>query len=641
MPRRFTDQHGSNGQPVTLEQLQDKHAERLQEQHAEWSDDMRSQSPVSTPSALRSVIAAASLKPKTGNESAASASVSVIPVTQSTAPKPERCKRLAPAVMPGRFTDQHGSKGQPVTLEQLQDKHAERLQEQHAEWSDDMRSQSPVSTPSALRSVIAAASLKPKTGNESAASASVSVIPVLASLSNRVPVHSIGKVVRIIGDAESLSEGHLKRQCTPFSAPCAPSPDGLQILDGPPVREHQSLPSCPRNAWEKRSSAGLTQLWADRDELLVFTEADYVMTQADGNTDPLEEASLSRYGQCMSMTAQVLFKLFGLVPFQGRAGYLLPTIVNLILLWAATWPLVFSRDGHMHRQRLWSAFNGALMCLGMVMALSCLRRAQIQKLVAPECCPLRLHSQWISTIPSDLLAVSVFLAMQFSLTGWYLSQAQGQQCEHYDSLSLQLSHVVAAAVFAVLMFLKLHVLSCLDLMIDDFSRQYAELGDAEQGILRWSLIQATLNQASNRLEGSFLISFTAIVAGFAMLTADMLGSAEMLERGQACSGEASWLLQPLLMIISKGMLLIYVLLRAAHISHKCDRTKHFINSLLPPPSEDSSYLDTGRSYLVRYIDDSAAGFCIQGGRITVFAVMKLSYGMCALTFAIVTQAYSS
>ncbi|CAE8625661.1 unnamed protein product [Polarella glacialis] len=281
------------------------------------------------------------------------------------------------------------------------------------------------------------------------------------------------------------------------------------------------------------------------------------------------------------------------------------------------------------------------MCLGMVMALCCLRRTQIQKLVAPECCPLRLYSQWISTIPSNLLAATVFLVMQFSLTSWYLSQATGQQCENYDSWRLQLSHVVSAAVFAVLMFLKLHVVSCLDLMIDDFPRQYAEHGDAEQGILQRSLIQATLNQASNRLEGSFLISFTAIVAGFATLTADLFSSAEMLDRGLACSGEESWLLQPLLMIISKGLLLTYVLLRAARISHKCDRTKHFINSLLPPPSEDSSYLDTGRSYLVRYIDDSAAGFCIQGGRITVFAVMKLFYGMCALTFAIITQAYSS
>ncbi|CAE8740410.1 unnamed protein product [Polarella glacialis] len=282
------------------------------------------------------------------------------------------------------------------------------------------------------------------------------------------------------------------------------------------------------------------------------------------------------------------------------------------------------------------------MCLGMALALCCLRRTQTKKLVAPECCPLRLYSQWISTIPSDLLAASMFLLMECSFSSWFLSHAQGQDCEIYDSWSLQLSHLVAAAVFAVLMFLKLHVLSCLDLVIDDFSRQYAVHGNAEQGIWQWSRIQATLNQASNRLEGSFLMSFTAIAAGFATLTADLLlGSTEMLDRGDACVGSMSWLLQRMMRIIIRGLLLIYVLLRAARISEKCDRTKQFINSLLPPPEEYSCYLDTDRSYLVRYIDDSAAGFCIQGGRITVFAVMKLFYLMCALTFAIVTQVYGT
>ncbi|CAE8634560.1 unnamed protein product [Polarella glacialis] len=569
--------------------------------------------------------------------------------TQSTAPKPERCKRLAPVVMPRIFTDQSGSVGLPVTLEQLQEKHAEWVRE--LSHSDDMGRLSPLAAPSQLRSVIAAARLKPKTVNESSVGALVSVSSSLASQSNQAPAHSLSKA-----DADSLSEGRLEPPCPPLSAPCAPSPDGLLSIHGPPVRE--SLPSSespvgrravatefPGRSFTKRNiKSSLTRICAARDELLVFPEADCVMAEADDkrfNNDLLEEASLSRYGKCMSMTAQVLFKLFGILTFQGRAGYLLPAIVNLILLWAGTWHLVrHDGDWDIHRRKLWSAFNGALMCLGMFLALCCLRRVQIQKLVAPECCPLRLYRHWISTIPSDLLAASVFLTMQFSLTSWYLSQAKGQ-CENYDSWSLQLSHVVAAAVFGVLMFLKLHILSCLDLMIDDFSLQYAELGDAEQGILQWSLIQATLNQASNRLEGSFLISFTAIVAGFATLSADLIGSTEMLDHGEHCSGEASWLLQPLLMIISKGLLLTYVLLRAAGISHKCERTKHFINSLLTPPSEDSCYLDTGRSYLVRYIDDSAAGFCIQGGRITFFAVMKLFYGMCALTFAIVTQAYSS
>ncbi|CAE8651862.1 unnamed protein product, partial [Polarella glacialis] len=443
--------------------------------------------------------------------------------------------------------------------------------------------------------------------------------------------------------------------------------DSMQSIQGPLVQKHQSCPSpsafgpsrsgfgrrlrrsdaVDKEGLESRqSSKTLNQRWAARDELLVNSnnsnnnnynhnnntsnnnnvpEADFAMAAASYKkfkTDFIEEASLSRYGHCLSVVAEVLFKLFGVLPFQGNAGCLSPAIVNLILLGAASWPLAASLDDDHHRHAVWSPFNGALMCLGMVMALCCLRRTHIQKLVAPECCPQR--RQWVSTIPSDLLPATVFLMAGFSLTSWYLRYAQGQECEIYDSWPLQLSHVVANAVFAVLMFLKLHVLSCLDLMIDDFSRQYAEHGDAEQGILQWSLIQAKLNQASNRLEGSFLMSFTAIVTGFATLTADfLLGSPELMEYRQACAGQTSWLLQPLLMIISKALLLIYVLLRAARISDKCDRTKHFINSLLAPPSTNSSYLDTGRSYLVRYIDDSAAGFCIQGGRITVFAVMNL------------------
>ncbi|CAE8679748.1 unnamed protein product, partial [Polarella glacialis] len=220
-----------------------------------------------------------------------------------------------------------------------------------------------------------------------------------------------------------------------------------------------------------------------------------------------------------STTAKALLKLFGVLPCQGRVGYLSAAIVNLLLLSAAVGPLIAFSDSHRHV--VWSAFNGSLMCLGMMMALFCNRRNKTHKLVAPECCPPKLYSQWMSTIPSDLLSASLFFFTQ--IAPWiclrpfkaFWGHAAGQDCENYDSWSLQLSHVVAAAVFSMLMFLKLHVLSCLDLMIDDFSRQYAEHGNAEHGIWQWSLIQATLNQASNRLEGSFLMSFTAITAGFA------------------------------------------------------------------------------------------------------------------------------
>ncbi|CAE8628695.1 unnamed protein product [Polarella glacialis] len=405
--------------------------------------------------------------------------------TRSTALKPELCKRLVPTTMPRIFTDESRSNASPVTLDQLQEKQADRLRS--VSISDDIGRMSPLADPSPLRSVIAQARLKPmkpKTSKEGSASSSLMVIPALSnhsirapavgiigdaespahSLDNavsiignsslRAPAHPLGKAVRVLGDVESVSDGNLKPPCSPFSAPCAP-------MACTAFMDHQLRSPSP--------GGQLEPLW----------------------TVHVVDRTL----------AQVLFKLFGILTFQGRAGYLLPAIVNLILLWAATWTLVRD-DDHTHRRlKLWSAFNGALMCLGMVMALCCLRCTQIQKLVAPECCPLRLYSQWISTIPSNLLAATVFLVMQFSLTS------------------------------------------------------------------------------------------------FATLTADLFSSAEMLDRGQACSGEESWLLQPLLMIISKGLLLTYVLLRAARISHKCDRTKHFINSLLHPPSEDSSYLDTGNGAL--------------------------------------------
>ncbi|CAE8584825.1 unnamed protein product [Polarella glacialis] len=316
-----------------------------------------------------------------------------------------------------------------------------------------------------------------------AASALSRLLPVSASQSNQAPAHLFD---RTIGFESSSSEDEHRELAGSLSvAPRAQYDDSLESIRGPRVQRHMSLPSTPlytgRRAFALGTpsstfkgigpSATLNQRWAarDRDKLLVFSDvAERSMAEAENKKfmkDPLEEASLSRFGQCMSLTAQVLFR--GVLPFQGRAGRLSPAIVNLILLGAASWPLAASGDDdHTQRHVVLSAFNGALMCLGMVIALSCLRRNEIQKLVAPESCPPRLHSQWISTISSDLLPASVFLVMEFSLTGWYLSHAHGAHCVNYDSFSLQLSHVMANAVFAVVVFLKLHILSCLLVLLE-------------------------------------------------------------------------------------------------------------------------------------------------------------------------------
>ncbi|CAE8606906.1 unnamed protein product, partial [Polarella glacialis] len=189
---------------------------------------------------------------------------------RSTALKPERCKRLVPTTMPRIFTDESRSNASPVTLDQLQEKQADRLRS--VSISDDIGRMSPLADPSQLRSVIAQAHLKPmksKTNKKGSASSSLMVIPVLSNHSIRapavgiigdaespahplgnavsiiddaglpVPAHPLGKAVRVLSDAESVSDGNLKPPCSPFSAPCAPSLDGWHSIHGPPAPEPQ------------------------------------------------------------------------------------------------------------------------------------------------------------------------------------------------------------------------------------------------------------------------------------------------------------------------------------------------------------------------------------------------------------------
>ncbi|CAE8613852.1 unnamed protein product [Polarella glacialis] len=324
-------------------------------------------------------------------------------MSRAPTPKTSKGQRLAPAPSPRSFTDHHGGSGQ-LTLGQLQERHAEWLRS----VSDGMAFMPARSIP--------LPSLDEKTSSKSILPLA---IPIPASHSNRAAAHSYGEPELATMKNSSPTLGVLLSSLRSLLSMCAPG--------------------------ERPVNTGIGQPHSARDEHCVMAEAE------DKQNDTQEEASLGRYGQCMSTTAKALLKLFGVLPCQGCVGYLSPAIVYLLLLLAAVGPLLAFSDPHRH----------------------------------------------------------------VALMGNYLSQAAGQNCENYDSWSLQLSHVVAAAVFSMLMFLKLHVLSCLDLMIDDFSRQYAEHGNAEHGIWQWSLIQATLNQASNRLEGSFLVSFTAITAGFA------------------------------------------------------------------------------------------------------------------------------
>ncbi|CAE8731495.1 unnamed protein product [Polarella glacialis] len=428
--------------------------------------------------------------------------------------------------------------------------------------------------------------------------------------------------------------------------PASPDPPSLQQLE--------VLPDPGRIAAESSSGTfkfssvlgsvalgSVDRLWAARDEQRVQGQ------DADGKPEAAAlagaGASLSCYQRCLSGSSRAVFCIFGILPMRkGRFGYLYPAVVQLAILTIAACPL-FSAHSNSARPSLWSWYNNAIGCLGVVMALCSLHWKKIQILLGPDRNPLKLYASehgfygyWVSTLPSDFLVAVVFLAFEFALRiGYvYLVRAQAPECFSVESSSYRLGQAVGTLVFAAVMFFKMHVVSCLDLMIDDFSWKYAEHGLAQEGVLQWNLLQSTMNQAAKRLEGSFVILFAATFAGFAAVAADF-----MLEEAPGglpgCSmRHLTWVLEPLQMMVGRALLLIYVSSRAAGLTEKCTRTRCFVNSFVL----DNCVLDTERSYLVRYIDDSAAGFYIQGVKLTMLVILKMFYGMCAITFAICVQA---
>ena len=92
-----------------------------------------------------------------------------------------------------------------------------------------------------------------------------------------------------------------------------------------------------------------------------------------------------------------------------------------------------------------------------------------------------------------------------------------------------------------------------------------------------------------------------------------------------CTGPSwNWLLQRSLAILARMTLLLYALSGAAAVTEKCSRTKLFVNSLR---DETKPILNLDRAYLVRYMDDSNAGFYIKGVKLTSFHLMKMFYAV--------------
>lgn len=294
----------------------------------------------------------------------------------------------------------------------------------------------------------------------------------------------------------------------------------------------------------------------------------------------------------------------------------------------------------------WSGMMAAMQASGVGCALAMLHTSGIEDLIGPRKTPLQdyaiqnnFYDYWNMAIPIDAVA-PILLLVVGTILHTNFPKPFPSQCADKD-LSTPGWHQIVCQVwidfiFATIVYTKIRITRFLELMVDDYCIWYLEHQDVRTGFVEWNRIQAILNRAAKRLDNSYVILLTVLLVGLGPITADIfIGLSENHEDSIACSGPAwNWLLKHLLALVTKAAVMFFALAHCAKVSQKCGRTKCFVNSLF----HQSTILDVGRSQLVRYIDDSNAGYCINGVKVTSFGLMKGGYMLGALIFALCIQA---
>mmetsp|Transcript_40792 Transcript_40792/g.67446 ORF Transcript_40792/g.67446 Transcript_40792/m.67446 type:complete len:163 (-) Transcript_40792:296-784(-) len=146
----------------------------------------------------------------------------------------------------------------------------------------------------------------------------------------------------------------------------------------------------------------------------------------------------------------------------------------------------------------------------------------------------------------------------------------------------------------------------------------------EEGVRTWNVLQALLKCVGRELAGSFLIfqGFGYLCFIFFLVSGIVLIFSNDFEA------------LPLMMEVLSGVPLLFLsclsLRLSAHgaaLTEKCLAIPSFVNQI------PSKLIDQERQYLVRFIEDSSAGFFVRNVKLTQEMVMKQVYIVGALLSA--------
>eukprot|EP00438_Fugacium_kawagutii_P032721 Skav229141 [mRNA] locus=scaffold1875:163934:166662:+ [translate_table: standard] len=231
-----------------------------------------------------------------------------------------------------------------------------------------------------------------------------------------------------------------------------------------------------------------------------------------------------------------------------------------------------------------------------------------------------------------LMTVLILIVARCLGTWWRLRAEDATWDVHHEVLlgTLEILCLIVYGLSSGLVmaaaYTQSHLLLGLDKSLDCWCSNIMAIQDFKEGVRSWNVLQALLKCVGRELAGGFLI---LQVFGYLCFIFFLVSGIIVIFRDDFEP-------VPLLVEIFSGVPLLFLsclsLRLSAHgaaLTEKCRAIPSFVNQI---PTR-RYILDQERQYLVRFIEDSSAGFCVRNVKLTQEMVMKQIYVVGALLSA--------
>jgi len=165
--------------------------------------------------------------------------------------------------------------------------------------------------------------------------------------------------------------------------------------------------------------------------------------------------------------------------------------------------------------------------------------------------------------------------------------------------------------------------------VDMCSMQLVKEKDLGSAMSKWNLLQAVLRQAAHAIDGAFCGLGLALVILLVYACLKLMEDARQSPADYSCIALwYGWMAPP-------WCIMLYVFFRAADVTQLCIRVPSIINAM--SFGADEVLYDTQDA--AQYIIQSEAGFYIEGVRITSSMGVRITYLLCIVVWAVLSQSF--